>query len=57
MLKGGFLIGSKYGIENRTTKDIDTTLLREMESNQRNINNGSKRNFLLILQKMEFVLN
>lgn len=30
MLKGGFLIGSKYGIENRTTKDIDTTL-REMK--------------------------
>ncbi len=30
VLKGGFLIGSKYGIENRTTKDIDTTL-REMK--------------------------
>lgn len=26
VLKGGFLIGSKYGIENRTTKDLDTTL-------------------------------
>ncbi|MGM0216355.1 nucleotidyl transferase AbiEii/AbiGii toxin family protein [Enterococcus sp. AZ109] len=26
VLKGGFLIGSKYGIENRTTKDIDTTI-------------------------------
>jgi hypothetical protein len=30
ILKGGFLIGSKYGIENRTTKDIDATL-REMK--------------------------
>lgn len=30
VLKGGFLIGSKYGIENRTTKDIDATL-REMK--------------------------
>ncbi|MDB1689046.1 nucleotidyl transferase AbiEii/AbiGii toxin family protein [Enterococcus casseliflavus] len=30
VLKGGFLIGSKYGIENRTTKDIDATF-REMK--------------------------
>ena len=25
VLKGGFLIGSKYGLENRSTVDIDTT--------------------------------
>ncbi|MDT2598459.1 nucleotidyl transferase AbiEii/AbiGii toxin family protein [Enterococcus hulanensis] len=25
-LKGGFLLGSKYGIQNRTTTDLDTTL-------------------------------
>lgn len=30
VLKGGFLIGSKYGIENCTTKGIDTAL-REMK--------------------------
>ena len=26
ILKGGFLLGSKYGIQNRTTTDLDTTL-------------------------------
>lgn len=26
VLKGGFLVGSRYGIENRTTQDIDTTI-------------------------------
>lgn len=26
ILKGGFLLGSKYGIKNRTTTDLDTTL-------------------------------
>ncbi|MGY5170808.1 nucleotidyl transferase AbiEii/AbiGii toxin family protein [Enterococcus faecium] len=25
VLKGGFLLGSKYGIEKRSTVDIDTT--------------------------------
>nr|EGP4858807.1 nucleotidyl transferase AbiEii/AbiGii toxin family protein [Enterococcus faecium] len=32
VLKGGFLIGSKYGIENRTTKETLTTVLNEIFS-------------------------
>lgn len=32
VLKGGFLIGSKYGIENRTTKETLTTVLNDIFS-------------------------
>ena len=38
VLKGGFLIESKYGIENRTTKDLDTTL-RDMRVMKETVNN------------------
>jgi len=36
ILKGGFLLGSKYGISTRTTIDIDTTI-RRLQTNKENI--------------------
>lgn len=37
ILKDGFLLGSKYGIQNKTTTDLDTTL-RNMEVSKEKVN-------------------
>ncbi|HGV8358841.1 TPA: nucleotidyl transferase AbiEii/AbiGii toxin family protein [Enterococcus faecium] len=52
VLKGGFLIGSKYGIENRTTKDIDTTLREMKETREADYYPGFSLRVLAHLENM-----